>query len=87
MDSLSNKPVIKTSNGKDSQKFIFDYKTRTIQHVDTKRALDIRSGTKVTSESPNSYWYQLFRYNMNGQLVNQKGKVLEVLNGKDEEGN
>lgn len=86
IDSISNKPVIKTPNGKESQKFIFDYKTRTIQHVDTKRSLDIRSGARVTSESPNSYWYQLFRYNTNGQLVNQKGKVLEVVGANDSEG-
>jgi hypothetical protein len=61
MDHLSNRLVIKTRNGRPTQTFYFDYKTRTIKskgYVSTTNhySLDIRNAW-LYSYGANSAWY------------------------------
>jgi len=84
LDAIGQEMVIKTPNGRTSQVFYFDYKTRTIRSKDNNYALDMRN-TKVHKYQVNSQWYQLFKY-QDGKFVNQQGKVLDVVNSNDSEG-
>lgn len=70
-----------------SQQWIFD-QSKTIRSVQEKAlSLEIENQGKsnnLKTESTNSRWYQLFRYN-NANIVNEKGKVLDVHSALDQE--
>lgn len=72
---------------KRSQQWVFD-ETRTIKSVANKgHCMSIQSqgrSNTLRTEGPNSRWWQMFRYN-NGNIVNEKGKVLDVHSGLDME--
>jgi hypothetical protein len=61
LDLIGNRAVIKTSNGFDTQKFVFDWKTRSIQSVKNKQSLDARNNWIYTYGS-NNQWYQNFKF-------------------------
>lgn len=75
-------------NGKKTQQFTFDEKTKTIQSVGFKgKSLEIQNEGRngnVQINTVNSRWFQLFR--LKGEfIVNEKGKVLDVSGGIDAE--
>lgn len=88
LDLLNNGAVIKTPNGKDSQVWFFDYKTRTIKSQRTKTSsLDGRSNQlNVYATNTNGQWYQLFKYS--GQMIiNVKdNRAIDVSATADKEG-
>jgi len=62
LDHISNRLVIKTRNGRPTQAFYFDYRTRTIRCKGYNNyAIDIRN-TWGYSYAASSEWYQLFRF-------------------------
>jgi hypothetical protein len=75
-------------NGKKTQQFTFDEKTKTIQSIGFKgKSLEIQNEGRngnVQINAVNSRWFQLFR--LKGEfIVNEKGKVLDVSGGRDQE--
>jgi hypothetical protein len=82
--------VIKTPNEYDSQKWMFDYKSKTIINLMYKdKSLDITNGGKSNDMQlwkTNGNWFQQFQW-INHYLKNvQDNRVLEVKNGEDKEG-
>lgn len=76
VDLISNRAVIKTPNGKDTQVYSFDWKTRTIKVKSNGQSLDMRNKW-VYIYGTDSKWYQLWRYNEKTKLFkNQQGKVM-----------
>jgi hypothetical protein len=63
---------------------VFDYTSRTIINVATKKSLNFYNN-QVDVRSTSSEWNQLFRYR-NEMMINVKGKVMQVDNNKDREG-
>jgi len=81
---------IKTSNGKASQKWYFDWRSRTIKNRLNNQAITISnsgSGSNLRYYSANSYWYQIWRYDGKFFFNVYNKKVFDVKGGKDEEGN
>jgi hypothetical protein len=71
--------VIKISNGRNEQKWMFDQRTLTIKSIaNTNKSWDIRSGNKINLYNTNSQWYQIFVYE--GQFFSniQDNRVLDV---------
>lgn len=70
-----------------TQQWIFD-ESKTIRSVQEKAlSLEIENQGKsnnLKTMTTSSRWYQLFRYN-NANIVNEKGKVLDVHSALDEE--
>jgi hypothetical protein len=90
LDLVSNRGVIKTRNGRDTQVYRFDMKFRTIKSKGYSTAwshsLDMRNKWMYVYGT-GSQWHQLFRYNsQNKQVYNQNGKVLDIQDNKDQEG-
>jgi hypothetical protein len=84
LDVRENNVVINQRNNKKTQKWVFDYTSRTIINVATKKSLNFYNN-QVDVRSTTSEWNQLFRFR--GDLVvNVKGKVMQVDNNKDQEG-
>lgn len=77
LDVISNRAAIKTPNGRDSQLWVFDYKTRTIKSKANNYSLDMRSTSSVYAYATNSQWYQIWKYKDN-RFVNQQGRVLDA---------
>jgi hypothetical protein len=82
--------VIKTKKAKHTnQLFYFDHLTKTIKSQQYRgRSLDIQSAGRSNNLqiwNTNSRWFQLFEYK-NGNLVNSRGKVMDVHGGRDQEG-
>lgn len=80
--------VIMTRAERNSQHFIFDAKTKTINSIAYKgKSLDIENDGKSSNLqiwNTSSRWFQMFR--LKGEsLVNEKGKVIEVSGGHDDE--
>jgi len=85
VDLISNRSVIKTANGFDTQKFVFDWATRSIKSVKNKQSLDARN-TFIYTYASNNQWYQNFKFE-GGLFVNvQNKKVFDAQDGKDAEG-
>jgi hypothetical protein len=90
LDTVSNRGVIKTRNGRDTQVYRFDMRYRTIKSKGYSTAwshsLDMRNGWMYV-HGTGSQWHQLFRYNrQTRQFYNQRGKVMDVTSNKDQEG-
>jgi len=90
LDLVSNRGVIKTRNGRDTQVFRFDMRYRTIKSKGYSTAwshsLDMRNQWMYVYGT-GSQWHQLFRYNVQTrQFYNQRGKVMDIKNNKDVEG-
>jgi hypothetical protein len=74
LDVRENNCVINKRSDRKTQKWVFDYESRTIINVATKKSLNFYSN-KVDVRSTTSEWNQLFRFR--GDLVvNVKGKVM-----------
>jgi hypothetical protein len=74
LDVRENNVVINQRNNKKTQKWVFDYTSRTIINVATKKSLNFYNN-QVDVRSTTSEWNQLFRFR--GDLVvNVKGKVM-----------
>jgi hypothetical protein len=64
MDVLAKNVVIKTPNGFDSQRWFFDWKTRSIRNVKTKKVLSIemdgrkrqRTSRLMMSNARSQWW-------------------------------
>jgi hypothetical protein len=63
---------------------VFDYTSRTILNVATKKSLNFYN-KQVDVRATTSEWSQLFRFQAD-LLVNVKGKVMQVDNNMDREG-
>jgi hypothetical protein len=84
VDLISNRLVIKTPNGRDSQVWYFDYKSSTIKSKTNNQSIDMRNNY-LYIYGTNSQWYQVWRYEKE-QFINQNGKAMEAYQAKDEEG-
>jgi hypothetical protein len=84
LDVRENNVVINKRSGRKTQKWIFDYNSRTIINVATKKSLNFYRN-QVDVRSTTSEWNQLFRYRAE-LMVNVKGKVMQVDANKDLEG-
>lgn len=87
---ISNRVVIKTPSERDTQVFKFDMTKRTLlvkgYSTQWSHCLDMRN-TWMYVYGTQSKWHQLFRYNkQTKQIVNQQGKVLDLVTNKDNEG-
>jgi len=83
------KVVINTRADRNAQHFIFNPKTKTIDSIAYKgKSLDIQNDGRSNNLqvwNTSSRWYQLFR--LKGEtLLNEKGKVIEVSGGHDDDG-
>jgi len=90
LDLINNRNfVIKTPNGRNTQRWYFDQRSLTIKTRLNNQSWDIKSAGRTNDMqiwSTNSGWFQIFKYE-NEQFVNWKNsKVLDVKGGKDEEG-
>jgi len=82
--------VIKTPNEYDSQKWYFDWKTKTIRNRMYKhKSLDIANGGSsddLQIWNANGQWFQVFVYTQNYVINKRDGRCLTVNNGSDTEG-
>jgi hypothetical protein len=91
VDLVSYDVKLKVSNGRTSQKWYFDNKTKTIRsRQTTSYSLQIQSSgnsKNVVITSTSSRWWQL--WSLDGDQIRNvyTGQVLDVKDGKDEEGN
>jgi len=77
------------AKGRNAQQWFYDNVSKTIKNQNWKnycmeipsngRANDLKITGSITSR-----WWQMFKYD-NGWIVNEKGKVLDVHGGRDEE--
>jgi membrane carboxypeptidase/penicillin-binding protein PbpC len=90
LDILNNRNmVIKTQNGRKTQVWYFDQRSRTIKTRLNNQSWDIRSSGRTKDMqiwSTNSGWFQIFQYSDNQFINMQDRRVLDVLSGKDQEG-
>jgi len=91
LDLIGNNMVLKTPNSFPSQQWYFDQKSRTIKSMRSKNmSWDIdgaSKGTNMSVAATNSYKGQLFKWDGESGFVNMyDGRVLDILGGKDEEG-
>lgn len=59
---ISNRVVLKTRNGRPTQIWVFDWKTRTIKNkgyasATNNYAIDMRNSNMLYAYAANSYWY------------------------------
>ena len=88
LDLLSNQMVIKTSNGRTSQKWFFNQKTKTIHSWRTKSYSWTMRGRNMNVGGTNSYVNQLFKYDAKKESFYNVDNlnVLDVEGSRDEEG-
>lgn len=76
--------------GAKQQLWWFDQATKTIKSYNWKdRAFEITNNGESNNlglATANARWFQLFRYQKGGFLVNEKGKAIEVSGERDDEG-
>jgi hypothetical protein len=90
LDLINNRNmVIKTSNGRNTQRWYFHQQSLTIRTRLNNQSWDIKSSGRTNNMqiwSTNSGWFQLFKYD-NGQFINwTNSKALSVDGTKDQEG-
>jgi hypothetical protein len=90
LDIINNRNlVIKTNNGRNTQKWYFHQQSKTIRTRLNNQSLDIKSAGRTNDMqiwSTNSGWFQVFQF-VDGQLVNpSNNKVISVDGRQDEEG-
>jgi len=90
LDVVRNKPVIKIDNGRDSQKWMFDWNTRSIKNLAGRKyalTMNSRKNTQLYLSKSKSEWYNMFRY-VNKQFTNiSRNYSLDVAGKRDQEGN
>lgn len=84
LDVRENNVVINARSNRKTQKWVFDYTSRTIINVETKKSLNFYNN-QVDVRATTSEWNQLFRFRAD-LVVNVKGKVMQVEANKDREG-
>jgi len=88
IDFLSRDLLIKTQNGRKTQRWYFHQQSRTIRGATTNQSWEIKGrnekGHILHYYSTNSNWYQIFKYN-SGYFTNTMGKVVSVADRKDRE--
>jgi hypothetical protein len=90
LDLINNRNfVIKTPNGRRTQVWYFHQQSLTIRTRYNNQSWDIQSSGRTNNMqiwSTNSGWFQVFKYEKN-QFINwSNNKVLDVVGGKDVEG-
>jgi hypothetical protein len=81
--------VIKTPNGRSTQVWWFDQKSLTIRTKLNNQSWDIKSAGRTREMqiwSTNSGWFQIFKYEDEHFVNIQNKKALDVISGKDVEG-
>lgn len=63
-----------------TQQFYFDEKSKTIKSNQWKHLSLSMSGNNLMTQSTNSRWFQLFRWE-SPHLANERGKVMDVSGG------
>jgi hypothetical protein len=87
LDLIGDQVVIKTRTTSKTQKWYFDYNSRTIRNAATNKSVSIASagrGNRFVVWKTTSEWFQIFRFSRE-MLVNVKGKVVTISQG-DKEG-
>jgi hypothetical protein len=88
VDLVGDQLVIKSRTASKTQKWIFDWKSRTVLNVANKKSLSISSsgrGNKMNTWKTTSEWFQMYRYHK-FQIINIRDKVMSVNGAKDVEG-
>jgi hypothetical protein len=91
LDLINNRNmVIKTSNGRNTQRWYFHQQTLTIRTRLNNQSFDIKSSGKTNNMqiwSTNSRWFQIFRYeNEHFCNIQETDRCLDVSGSKDVEG-
>lgn len=90
LDVVDRNIVVKTPNEFDSQVWFFDQKTKTIKSQMYKdRSLDIQNSGNTSNLqlwNTNGGWFQKFKYEQNYFKNVQDGRVIEIVNNNDSEG-
>jgi hypothetical protein len=90
LDILGRNMVIKTKNGKNTQKWYFHQQSLTIRSRSNNQSWDIASSGRSSNMqvySTSSKWWQIFRYRGHHFINVQNKKALDVTGNKDQEGN
>jgi hypothetical protein len=88
VDVVDNQVVIKTRSSSRTQKWYFDFKTRTIMNAGTQKSLSISQsgrGKRLNVWSTTSDWWQIWRFSQE-MFINAKGLVFQIDGKKDAEG-
>jgi hypothetical protein len=90
LDVIGRNVVVKTPNEFDSQVWYFDQKTKTIMNTLHKnKSLDIQNSGSTNNMqvwSTNGGWFQQFKFNQNYLKNTKDGRVIEIVNQQDGEG-
>jgi hypothetical protein len=90
LDLINNRNmVIKTANGRNTQKWYFHQQSKTIRTRLNNHSWDIKSSGRTTEMqiwSTNSGWFQVFQLQGEFFVNPTNNKVLDVYQSKDEEG-
>jgi hypothetical protein len=90
LDIINNRNlVIKTQNGRRTQQWYFDQRSLTIKTRYNNQSWDIKSAGRTNEMqiwTTNSGWFQIFRYIGENFTNIQNRKVLDIYQGKDQEG-
>jgi hypothetical protein len=90
LDVIGRNVVVKTPNEFDSQVWYFDQKTKTIMNsLNKNKSLDIQNSGRTNNIqvwNTNGGWYQQFKYQQNYLKNVKDGRVLEISNMQDGEG-
>jgi hypothetical protein len=93
LDLIGRNMVIKTRNGRNTQKWWFDQRTKTIKNVQHKGwSWDIKGhgrSNQMQAWNTNSQWQQIFKWDEKASAffnIKQTNRVLDVQGGRDEEG-
>jgi len=65
IDVVDNNLVIKTRSSSQTQKWKFDYNSRTVMNVGTKKSMSIQNsgtGSNINVWTTTSEWFQIFRF-------------------------
>jgi hypothetical protein len=90
IDLVGNDLVLKTANGRNSQKWFFDNNTKTIKsRRTTSYSLELKSGGSsrdLRAYSTSSRWWQTWKFQGNNIRNMYRNLVVDVSGNKDEEG-
>jgi len=86
----ANNIILSDFTGSLGQQFFFDPVSKTIKSQQWKdRSMTIQGAGRSANlhmTTTNSRWFQMFRYK-NNNIVNEKGKVMDVVGGRDTQHN
>jgi hypothetical protein len=90
LDLINNRNmVIKTANGRKTQRWYFHQQTKTIRTRYNNQSWDIQSSGRTNNMqiwSTNSGWFQIFKFDGQFFVNPTNNKVLDVYQSKDDEG-